>query len=75
MATDAKTMLENVRAAIDKLIVSGGAVQSFSINGRETRFYSMSELLNLEKTLERRASRESESTRVARNVARFRGPS
>lgn len=62
MSTDAASMLEAVRAAINQLIASGEAMQSFSIGGvREARFYSLDELMRLESNLVRRASRESNS--------------
>lgn len=45
-------MLDAVNTAI-QAILSGGAVQSYSINGRNLQKYSLTELYNLRKDLEK----------------------
>ena len=51
-------MLANVRTAINNLL-TGGAVQSYSINGRSLQRYSLKELRDLEQQLQARKAAES----------------
>lgn len=62
--------LQIVRDTIDA-IVSGGAYQSHTINGRDVSRYSLRELMDLERKLERQVNASKGAP--LRNLARFRG--
>lgn len=64
-------MLDNVRIAINSKIV-GGAVQSYTISGRNIQSYSLKELMDLEKLLIERLSAEQYGG--ATNYAGFADP-
>lgn len=66
MATAAER-LQIVRDAIDA-ILTGGAIQSHSINGRDVTKCSLSELMQLERKLERDVNA---GKGLQRNLARF----
>lgn len=66
MATAAER-LQVVRDTIDA-ILTGGAIQSHSINGRDVTKYSLSELMQLERKLERDVNA---GKGLQRNLARF----
>lgn len=60
-------MLDAVRTAIHA-ILTGGAVQSYSISGRNIQKYSLKELRDLEKELKREIN---DAAGVGRNYAKF----
>ena len=66
MATAAER-LELVRSTIDA-ILTGGAIQSHSINGRDVTKYSLADLMQLERKLEREVNAQKG---LQRNLARF----
>lgn len=61
-------MLDNVETAINA-IMSGGAVQSYNIAGRNIQKYSLTELQNLRLQLKREI--DAESSTGATNYAGF----
>lgn len=63
-------MLANVRTAINNLL-TGGAVQSYSINGRSLQRYSLEDLLALEQQL---AARKAAADGTARTYSQFSRP-
>lgn len=63
-------MLDNVRKAINAKL-AGGAVQSYSISGRQLQNYSIDELWRLEENLVKRSAAE---TGGGRNYAKFVNP-
>jgi len=64
-------MLANVRTAINNLL-TGGAVQSYSINGRNLQRYSLKELRELEQQLQ--ARKAAETNAGSRTFASFSRP-
>lgn len=63
-------MLDNVRKAINAKLV-GGAVQSYTISGRQLQNYSLDELWKLEENLGKRLAAEAGG---GRNYAKFVNP-
>ncbi len=70
MANSTATRLQKVRDAIDALM-DGGAVQSYTINGRDLTHYTLTQLMQLEKMLMNQLASEQSS---ATNYIRFEGP-
>lgn len=69
MAKTVTQLLEAVNDAIyDKLV--GNAVQSYTVNGRDLRYYSLDELRTLRKELQAEYSSEFDTT----NFATFEDP-
>lgn len=60
-------MLDNVNTAINA-ILTGGGVQSYSINGRSLTRYSLSELQKLKIDLQKQLGAE---TNIGRSYAQF----
>jgi hypothetical protein len=69
VATTAE-MLTAVNTAIHNLM-TGGAVQSYEINGRNIRYFSLKELQDLRSQLQQEVASESGS----RNYVTFKNPS
>lgn len=65
------TMLENVETAINN-IAAGGAVQSYSIGGRNLQRYTLTELLKLRDQLKKEIA--SESGTGTRTYVQFERP-
>jgi len=63
-----QTILDNVETAINA-IMSGGAVQSYNISGRNIQKYSLTELMNLRTQLKKEINAESSTS--ATNYAGF----
>ena len=57
-------MLDHVNSAIDE-IVSGGAVHSYSIGGRNLQRYSLRELMDLRDRLQKEINASSRATNYA----------
>jgi len=72
MSVAAQTMLDNVETAINN-ILSGGAAQSYSINGRNLNRYPLKELYDLRASLRLEVAR-AESGGTTR-LAEFQEPS
>lgn len=72
MATDAQTLLDNVNDAINA-ILTGGAVQSYSVNGRNLSRMSLKDLRELRRELQSEAN-NSATAGSMRNKARFVRP-
>jgi len=70
MANSTSVRLEKVRAAIDALL-DGGAVQSYTISGRDLSHFSLDSLMRLEKDLLKQLNSES-GDRI--NYVRFENP-
>lgn len=68
MATNVE-MLAAVNTAIHNLM-TGGAVQSYTINGRDIQYFSLKELRDLRSELQHEIASESGS----RNFATFKNP-
>lgn len=63
-------MLDNVETAINN-ILAGGAVQSYSINGRNLQRFSLQELMNLRDQLKKEiAAARTEPTRAFGSFSR-----
>jgi len=62
MATK-QEMLNNVDSAIDSLM-TGGAVQEYTLNGRNIRKYSLTELMKLKEQLKSEIRAEAGSVRT-----------
>lgn len=71
MSVAKQTLLDNVEAAINARL-TGGAVQSYSIGGRNLQYITLSELKKLRDDLKREIASESGGTR---NFAKFGNPS
>ena len=71
MANSASVRLQKVRDAIDALM-DGGAVQSYSIAGRDLSHYSLQGLMQLERRLV--AQVNAERTGTLTNYVRFEDP-
>ena len=71
MANSASVRLQKVRDAIDALM-DGGAVQSYTIAGRDLTHYSLAQLMELERRLITQVNSE-RSDNMA-NYARFEKP-
>lgn len=61
MAADYQTIIDNIDAAINKLVKTGA--QSTTINGHGTTFYSLSELYDLKKKYQADLARASRGSR------------
>ena len=70
MANSTSVRLTKVRDAIDALM-DGGAIQSYTINGRDLAHYGLDALMRLEKDLLRQLNSES-GERI--NYVRFESP-
>lgn len=71
-APSTQTMLDNVRTAINDLIV-GGAVQAYTVHGRNIQYMNLDQLRVLEKELEQRLIRESTTGgKLVTNYADFK---
>lgn len=71
MSVAKQTLLDNVEAAINARL-TGGAVQSYSIGGRNLQYITLSELKKMRDDLKREITAESGGTR---NFAKFGNPS
>ena len=71
MAVSAQVMLDNIEAAINARL-TGGAVQSYSIGGRNLQYISLSELRQMRDQLKREVA--SQTPNGARNYASFKNP-
>ena len=71
MAVSAQVMLDNIEAAINARL-TGGAVQSYSIGGRNLQYISLSELRQMRDQLKREIA--SQTPNGARTYARFEKP-
>lgn len=64
MATDVE-LLTLVNTAIET-VLSGGAVQSYSVNGRSLSKYSLTDLMSLKEILEKKVSASKSATTQVR---------
>ncbi|MEO2123725.1 MAG: hypothetical protein ABGY10_10425 [bacterium] len=71
MANTTTVRLDKVRTAIDALL-DGGAIQSYTISGRDLTHYSLDELMRLEKLLMKQLN--AENTGSTTNYIRFESP-
>lgn len=70
MAVSKQTLLDKVESAIESRL-SGGAVQSYSIGGRNLQYITLEELRKLRDQLKREIASESGS---GRTYAKFTNP-
>lgn len=70
MSVSKQDLLDKVEAAIEARL-SGGAVQSYSIGGRNLQYVTLEELRKLRDQLKREIASESGS---ARTYAKFKNP-
>ena len=71
VAVSAQVMLDNIEAAINARL-TGGAVQSYSIGGRNLQYISLSELRQMRDQLKREVA--SQTPNGARTYAKFTDP-
>lgn len=71
MAVSAQTMLDNIEAAINSRL-TGGAVASYSIGGRNLQYISLSELRQMRDQLKREIA--SQTPNNLRTYAKFTDP-
>ena len=73
MSVSAQEMLDAVEAAIQARL-TGGAVQSYSIEGRNLQYVSLADLYKMRKELQTEVARQSGGDGTT-NLASFRRPS
>ena len=71
MAVSAQTMLDNIEAAINSRL-TGGAVASYSIGGRNLQYCSLTDLYSMRDKLKREIASSTKGASV--NYASFEDP-